>query len=270
MTTAEERGGRCEISSRRYDFIKLTIAVAPELRSGDRRSKATGIRVVGPLICGSACGARSPPGSRSTPRFVHGGGLKDDAPMKVSVSDAGVWRKPNWESLDYVDDRKVVEIARATVEAGVYTCPTLTFFKMSFAVEQSDDEIRARPDFRFYPEPMREPLLAAHRRFWTGPPTPARRQTYVRVRNQLVKSIHDAGGKIMAGSDTPELFLLYGFTLHRELRSLVEAASAITPRSPPRRARRRVPQRLRQLWHRRKGKARRPRAARRQPARRHY
>src|SRR3712207_4221158 len=27
----------------------------------------------------------------------------------------------------------------------------------------------------------------------------------------------------MAGSDTPELFLLYGFTLHRELRSLVEA-----------------------------------------------
>src|SRR5688500_11681701 len=27
----------------------------------------------------------------------------------------------------------------------------------------------------------------------------------------------------MAGSDTPELFLLYGFTLHRELRNLVAA-----------------------------------------------
>jgi cytosine/adenosine deaminase-related metal-dependent hydrolase len=33
--------------------------------------------------------------------------------------------------------------------------------------------------------------------------------------------------KIMAGSDTPELFLLYGFTLHRELKNLVEAG--LTP-----------------------------------------
>jgi imidazolonepropionase-like amidohydrolase len=51
----------------------------------------------------------------------------------------------------------------------------------------------------------------------------ARRREYVRVRNLLVKEIHAAGGKIMAGSDTPEWFLLYGWTLHRELRSLVEA-----------------------------------------------
>ena len=71
--------------------------------------------------------------------------LRDDSPIKVSVSDSGVWRKPNWESLDYVDERKVAEAARATAKAGVYTCPTLTFFKLSFAVEQSDEEIRAAP-----------------------------------------------------------------------------------------------------------------------------
>ncbi|HYE75029.1 MAG TPA: amidohydrolase family protein, partial [Blastocatellia bacterium] len=44
-----------------------------------------------------------------------------------------------------------------------------------------------------------------------------------RVRNKLVKSIHEAGGKIMVGSDTPELFLLYGYTVHREMQNLVEA-----------------------------------------------
>jgi len=43
----------------------------------------------------------------------------------------------------------------------------------------------------------------------------------------MVKGIHDAGGKIMAGSDTPELFLLYGFTLRRELKDLVDAG--LTP-----------------------------------------
>ena len=50
-----------------------------------------------------------------------------------------------------------------------------------------------------------------------------RRAKYVAVRNKLVKAIHDAGGKILAGSDTPEWLLLYGYTLHRELKALNEA-----------------------------------------------
>jgi imidazolonepropionase-like amidohydrolase len=39
----------------------------------------------------------------------------------------------------------------------------------------------------------------------------------------LVKAIHDAGGRIMAGSDTPEFLFLYGFSLHREIRALRDA-----------------------------------------------
>ena len=42
-----------------------------------------------------------------------------------------------------------------------------------------------------------------------------------------MKEIAGAGGKIMAGSDTPEWFLGYGFTLHREMESLV--AAGLTP-----------------------------------------
>jgi imidazolonepropionase-like amidohydrolase len=153
--------------------------------------------------------------------------LKDDSPMNVSVSDSGVGRKANWESLDYVDERKVAEVSRATAKAGVYTCPTLTFFKLSFAIKHSDEEIRARPDYRFFPPEFSKSRHAARQRFWTSPPTLERREKYIRIRNQMVKGIHDAGGKIMAGSDTPELFLLYGFTLHRELKNLVEAG--LTP-----------------------------------------
>jgi imidazolonepropionase-like amidohydrolase len=50
---------------------------------------------------------------------------------------------------------------------------------------------------------------------------------YVQVRNRLVKVIADSGGRIMAGSDTPEWFFGYGWTLHRELESLV--AAGLTP-----------------------------------------
>jgi imidazolonepropionase-like amidohydrolase len=208
-----------------YDFIKLTTSITPEVYEAViEEAKAVGIRVVGhvDLRVGLKRALAAGQQIEHLDSYMEAV-LRDDAPMKESVSDYGVWRKPNWESLDYVDERKVAEIAKVTARAGVYTCPTLTFFKLSFAVEQSYDEIRARPDFRFYPEKLRAPLFAAHTRFWTKPPTAERRAKYIRVRNQLVKGIHDAGGKIMAGSDTPELFLVYGFTLHRELKSLVEA-----------------------------------------------
>ncbi|MGH9202225.1 MAG: hypothetical protein ACRD2A_13435 [Vicinamibacterales bacterium] len=46
---------------------------------------------------------------------------------------------------------------------------------------------------------------------------------YIEVRNRLVKAILEAGGKILAGSDTPEWFFGYGFSLHRELEALVAA-----------------------------------------------
>ncbi|MGH7517909.1 MAG: amidohydrolase family protein [Gemmatimonadales bacterium] len=47
------------------------------------------------------------------------------------------------------------------------------------------------------------------------------------VRNRLVKAIADSGGKLLAGSDTPEWFHVYGWALHRELASFV--AAGLTP-----------------------------------------
>jgi imidazolonepropionase-like amidohydrolase len=226
VTTAEEaRQAVRECKAAGYDFIKLTTSISrPVYDAAIETAREAGIRVVGhvDLQVGLKRALEAKQQIEHLDSYMEAV-LKDDSPIKVSVSDVGIWRKPNWESLDHIDDRKVAELARATARAGVYSCPTLTFFKLSFAVEQTDEEIRARPDYRFFPRGLRERMHAAHGRFWTSPPSAERRQRYVRIRNQLVKGIHDAGGKIMAGSDTPELFLLYGFTLHRELRSLVEA-----------------------------------------------
>lgn len=46
---------------------------------------------------------------------------------------------------------------------------------------------------------------------------------WVELRNKMIKAIYDAGGKIMAGSDTPEFLWLYGFSQHRELKALADA-----------------------------------------------
>jgi imidazolonepropionase-like amidohydrolase len=50
-----------------------------------------------------------------------------------------------------------------------------------------------------------------------------KREKYIAIRNKIVKAIYDAGGRVMAGSDTPEWLLLYGHTLHLEMIDLRDA-----------------------------------------------
>ena len=50
-----------------------------------------------------------------------------------------------------------------------------------------------------------------------------KRARWVELREKLIKAIYDAGGKLMAGSDTPEFLWLYGFGLHHELKALKDA-----------------------------------------------
>jgi len=122
---------------------------------------------------------------------------------------------------------RVARIAGATARARVFTSPTLTLFKQAFGLGQPDSEIRTRPDWAMMPVKMRELYLKANAKYWGKPPSEARRQRWIEVRNRLVRTIADSGGKIMAGSDTPEWFMGYGFTLHRELENLV--AAGLTP-----------------------------------------
>ena len=157
--------------------------------------------------------------------------LADSAPMKMSVTQMLVFNPNNWKSLDYIDDRKLDSIAGATARAQAWSSPTLNVFNTAFAAMESDEEIRSRPDWNMIPPSVREPYLRARARYWSPETmkerTEARRRRYVEVRNRLVRAIHDSGGRILAGSDTPEWFHVYGWGLHREIHAYVDAG--LTP-----------------------------------------
>jgi imidazolonepropionase-like amidohydrolase len=149
--------------------------------------------------------------------------LKPDAPMKGSVSDIYIYNVKNWDSLDYIDEARIPEIARATVKANPFSDPTLSMFKWSFGTPRTEESIRAQPDFRFYPAKTRAMWLQNNQRINSRNISPERKAKYIDLRNRIVKAIHDAGGKIMAGSDTPEFLFLYGYSLHREIKALRDA-----------------------------------------------
>jgi cytosine/adenosine deaminase-related metal-dependent hydrolase len=149
--------------------------------------------------------------------------VPENSPVKGSVSDLYIYQPKNWESLDVLDESKIPEIARATVRANPFSVPTQYFFKSTFGIGRTEESIRAQTDIRFYPPKTVDMWVGHSKKYLAQAASPERRAKYVAVRNKLIKAIHDAGGKILAGSDTPEWLLLYGYTLHRELRALNEA-----------------------------------------------
>lgn len=210
-----------------YDFIKVTTFVKPEVYEAavDEASKQ-GIRMVGHADREFVTALRA---WKAKQQIEHLDGymeqiLRDDAPMKGSVSDLYMSDPKNWESIDYIDEAKIPIVAKKSVEANPFSNPTQHFFKNSFALPRSEESIRAQPDFRFYPAKVQEQWLNFYKRSRLITQVSAERKLkWIDARNKLIKAIHDAGGKLMAGSDTPEFLWLYGFALHHELKALRDA-----------------------------------------------
>jgi imidazolonepropionase-like amidohydrolase len=209
-----------------YDYLKVTTNLKPEVYEAivDEAAKQS-IRVVGHADSRSVGLQRA---LKARQQIEHLDSylealVPESSFIKGSVSDIYLYQPKNWESLDVLDESKIPELARATVQANPFATPTLYLFKSTFGVGRSEAAIRAQPDIRFYPPKQIDFWLGVNKRYWATAASPERRARYVAVRNKLVKAIHDAGGKILAGSDTPEWLLLYGYTLHRELRALNEA-----------------------------------------------
>lgn len=210
-----------------YDFIKITTFVpAPLYEAAIDEAAKHGIRVVGHADREYVTAPRA---WKAKQQIEHLDGymeqiLKDDAPMKGSVSDLYMSDPKNWESIDFIDEAKIPIVAKKSVEANPFTNPTQHFFKNSFGTVRTEESIKAQPDFKFYPKKVQDQWLNWYKRSrLITQVSMERKAKWIDARNKLIKAIHNAGGKLMAGSDTPEFLWLYGFALHHELKALRDA-----------------------------------------------
>lgn len=224
-TPEQARAAVREVADAGYDFIKLTIFITPEVYAAvlDEAGRR-GIRVIGHVdpAVGLARALAAGQQIEHLDSYFEAV-LADGAPMTGSVSNHLVYRPAAWESVDWLSDAKIDSVGRATAAAGVWSTPTLTFFKLAFGTGMTDEEIQSHPGYRLLPDSLRRSMNGGRAYFWATPPSAERRARYVDARNRIVRAIHGAGGRILAGSDSPEWYLLYGWTLHRELESLVDA-----------------------------------------------
>ena len=215
-----------------YDFVKVTFVDRPLFDEIVDEAARRGIRVVGhadPRV-GLARALESGAQLEHLDSYFEAL-LRDDAPMRGSVTQYGIYVDSAWRSLDYMDDAKIARLAGATARAGATIGPTQNVFVTAFAIGESDSALQSRREWNLWPSALRSGYLRARARYWGDASqahrTEARRRRYVEVRQRLIRAMLDSGVAIIAGSDTPEWFHTYGWGLHRELEAYVVAG--LTP-----------------------------------------
>jgi imidazolonepropionase-like amidohydrolase len=225
-TETEARAAVRESKEAGYDYIKVTTFLKPEVYEAIiDEAKKQNIRVVGHAdsrYVGLVRALKAGQQIEHLDSYLEAL-LPPNAPVQGSVSDIYLYQPKNWESLDYLDESKIRNLARETVQANPFVTPTLHLFKFTFGKGRTEESFKAQPDLRFYPQKVIDLWMGVSKRYLATAAPIEKREKYIAIRNKIVKAIYDAGGRILAGSDTPEWLMLYGHTLHLELIDLRDA-----------------------------------------------
>src|SRR5262249_51930245 len=144
-----------------------------------------------------------------------------------SVSDMNIWRKNAWETVPFLDTNKIPALVKMVKDAGIYVTPTNFFFVSCFGQTRTEEETRRIPDYEYIPAVIKKERWQVRDYYLKNLPPAASREKYVNLRLKMVNELWKAGVPLMAGSDSPEWFLVAGFSIHDELETFVKAG--LTP-----------------------------------------
>ncbi len=127
---------------------------------------------------------------------------------------------------DLLDDGRIPEAVARTLEAGTWNVPTLSLIEHLASSEPAEQMIEW-PEMRYMPQAVRDRWVAIKREAVARDSFGPAAQRLVDMRRKLLKALHDAGAPIALGSDAPQYFNVPGFSIHHEMRMMVDAG--LTP-----------------------------------------
>ena len=122
------------------------------------------------------------------------------------------------------DPERLRALVAATVEAGTWNVPTMYLWE-SFLSSDGPERWMALPEMRYVSPQQRAGWENQKRGVMAqqADVTEEARAREVRQRRELLKALSDVGARILMGTDSPQLFNVPGFALHRELRVMADA-----------------------------------------------
>lgn len=129
---------------------------------------------------------------------------------------------------DAADRGRIAALVAATVANTVWVVPTQTLIEHWPAPSPTVEQLLARPEMA-YVSPQTRTQWADSKRQQLGAPgySAERARALIALRRELVKALHDAGAGLLLGSDAPQVFNVPGFSVHREIASMI--AAGLTP-----------------------------------------
>jgi imidazolonepropionase-like amidohydrolase len=122
--------------------------------------------------------------------------------------------------MDGVEEERIDEVVQLSREHDVYVVPTLYLWENLYGASDPEAILR-QPEMRYVSEAQRD----AWRRQAAGRPQedPAAVEAFVALRKRILKDLSDAGVGILMGTDSPQMFNVPGFALHREIAEMAES-----------------------------------------------
>lgn len=121
--------------------------------------------------------------------------------------------------------KRCAEVIDTYVKNATWQIPTLTLMVASRDPYYADSEWHKT--FEYLPEDVRSKWLKTANQYKSSLNTPSKarqnRALMADWKKQIVNQMNQAGVRFMAGTDTPIFFLTPGFSLHKELQTLVDA-----------------------------------------------
>ena len=205
-----------------YDFLKIYSRLGKEAYMAVlAAARAHGMRVTGHVPVAVTLEDALAEGQSSIEHLL---GYLDAIESDLSP----VRGKQGWQyrmqAFDFVDAGKIPRVAAASRESGIWNCPTLVAMRKWVPADEAR-RLLERNEMKYAPGEVLEHWLP-----WRG----FRLENFGaadfkladRARGSylaLVAALHDAGAKVLVGTDTPSPFVVPGFSLHEELRNLVDA-----------------------------------------------
>ena len=125
----------------------------------------------------------------------------------------------------HVDPDLIPQAVAMTKASGAAVVPTETLLENSFRAYRWE-EMSERPQLSYLPKALRDSYVGHMRRMAPGTSAEMAAE-HLGIRKTLIKALHDGGVPVLLGSDAPQMLNVPGFSIHRELASMV--AAGLTP-----------------------------------------
>jgi imidazolonepropionase-like amidohydrolase len=131
---------------------------------------------------------------------------------------------PLTDVIRSIDTTKIRRWATAARDAGVWSVPTAYLWESLYA-KYDPEPASQRPEMQYAPPQMVNGWIQQKRNRSRADSsvTPADVQRFLAARRQLLKALADVGAGLLMGTDSPQMFNVPGFALHREIRLMQEA-----------------------------------------------